>query len=137
MKSIICPTLLIKENNNDENNKEGETICYRQINNEKEWFQKNKNGKDIFLNHRKKFLYYISEYMKQNNEDKNICTLSRKSTNAETLVDNNKLYFDLENQNEDKGCNNKSTKQNNNKRNYMKEFEEEDSNINYNNNEDY
>ena len=138
MKSIICPTLLIKENNKDENNKEDETISfYRQINNEKEWFPKNKNGKDILLNHRQKFLNYIREYMKSNNDDKNICTLSRKSTNVETLVDNNELYFDLENQNEDKGCNNKSTKQNNNKRNYMKEFEEEDSNINYNNNEDY
>ena len=80
---------------------------------------------------------YIREYMKSNNDDKIIRTLSRESTNTETLLDNNEIYFDLENQNEDKICNNKSITQNNNKRNYMKEFEEEDNNINYNNEDDY
>ena len=147
MKSIICPTLLIKEKNNDENSKEDEVISfYRQINNEKEWFPKNKNvcennlfyDKDILLNHRMKLINYIREYMKSNNEDKNNCTLSRESTNVETVVDNNDLYFDyLENQNDDKCCTNKNIKKNNIKRNYMKEFEEEDNNINYNNEDDY
>ena len=146
MKSIICPTLLIKEKINDENNKEDDELSfYRQINNEKEWFPKNKNKcennffyeQDILLNHRSKLISYIREYMKSNNDDKIIRTLSRESTNTETLLDNNEIYFDLENQNEDKICNNKSITQNNNKRNYMKEFEEEDNNINYNNEDDY
>ena len=68
--------------------------------------------------------------MKSNNEDKNLYALSRKSTNAETLLDNNEMYFDyLDNQN-DENINNKI------KKNYMREFKEEDDNINYNN-DDY
>ena len=132
MKNIICPTLLIKEK--DKNNKEDESLLFfREINNEKEWLLKNKTNnidEDILLSHRRKFINYIREYMKSNNEDKNLYALSRKSTNAETLLDNNEMYFDyLDNQN-DENINNKI------KKNYMREFKEEDDNINYNN-DDY
>ena len=132
MKNIICPTLLIKEK--DENNKEDESLLFfREINNEKEWLLKNKANnidEDILLSHRRKFINYIREYMKSNNEDKNLYALSRKSTNAETLLDNNEMYFDyLDNQN-DENINDKI------KKNYMREFKEEDDNINYNN-DDY
>ena len=142
MKSIICPTLLIKEKN-DNNNKEDKSILfYRQINDEKEWFPKNKKiyginnlfyEKDFLLYYRKKFINYIREYMKSNNDDKNIATYSRKSTNVETF---NSDFDYLENQNDDKCGNNKYNEQNNNNKNYMKEFEEEDDNININN-DDY
>ena len=44
IKNIICPTLIIKEKNEKEDNKEDETILiYKQINNVKEWLPKNKN----------------------------------------------------------------------------------------------
>ena len=146
-QNINCPTLLIKERIENEekskDNKEDEIILLcRKINNEKEWLLKNKkiseknsnisNEKDILFSHRRKFINYIREYMKSNNEDKNIYTLSRKSTNPETITDNNEMNFDyLDNQNDEKVHTN-----NNIKKNYMKEFKEEDDNINYNN-EDY
>ena len=132
-----------EDKKNYNNNKENKSILfYRQINDEKEWFPKNKNiygnnslfyEKDFLLYHRKKFINYIREYMKSNNDDKNIATYSRKSTNVETF---NSDFDYLENQNDDKCGNNKYNEQNNNNKNYMKEFEEEDDNINYNN-DDY
>ena len=142
MKSILCPTLLIKEKNENDNKEDKSILFYRQINDEKEWFPKNKNiydnkslfyEKDFLLYHRKKFINYVREYTKSNNDDKNISTYSRKSTNVETF---NSDFDYLENQNDDKYDSNKYNEQNNNNKNYMKEFEEEDDNINYNN-DDY
>ena len=142
MKSIICPTLLIKAKNENDKKKDKSILFYRQINDEKEWFPKNKNiydsnslfyEKDILIYHRKKFINYIREFMKSNDDDKNISNYSRKSTNIETF---NSDFDYLENQNDDKCDNNKYTDQINNKKNYMKEFKEEDDNINYNN-DDY
>jgi hypothetical protein len=143
MKSIICPTLLIKEKIENDDKEDKSILFYRQINDEKEWLLKNKNiyennslfyEKDFLLSHRKKFINYIREYMKSNNDDKNISTYSRKSTNVETF---NSEFDYLENQNDDKCDNNKNNEESKNtKKNYMKEFEEEDDNINYNN-DDY
>ncbi len=144
MKNIICPTLLIKERNEKcENNENEAYLIYRQINNEKEWFPKNKNfsennyGRDILLSHRKKFINYIRGYMNSNNEYKNnLAPLSRKSTNTETLSDNNEIYYDnLENKNEDNFCVHKDAEKKV-KTNYIRKFEEEEGCINYNN-DDY
>ena len=151
MKNIICPTLLIKERNeNNENNKEDKPISfYRTINNEKEWLIKNKkktenntninisNNEDILLSHRRKFINYIREYMVSNNEDKNAYSLSRKSTNAETLLDNGEICIDYCDNNQNENNINNINNKNNIKKSYMKEFKEEDENINYNNEEDY
>ena len=124
--------------------KEDETILiYKQINNVKEWLPKNKNlsqnnqNEDILLNHRKKFIYFIREYLESNDEYKNgLETLSRRSTNVATLSDNNEIYYDLENQNEAKENNNKGIEQNKSKKDYIQKFEEEEGYINYNN-DDY
>ena len=146
LKNIFCPTLLIKERSeNNENNKEDNTVeLYRKINNEREWFIKLKknsenntnlkisNNEDILLSHRRKFINFIREYIQTNNEDKNIYSISRKSTIAETY-DNPEICFDYSDIRNDDNINNK----NNIKRNYMKEFKEEDDNINYNNDDDY
>ena len=144
IKNIICQTLIIKERNEKEDNKEDETILmYRQINNVKVWLPKNKNlsqnnqNEDILLNHRKKFIYFIREYLKSNDEYKNsLETLSRRSTNVATLSDNNEIYYDLENQNETKENSNKGKEQNKSKKDYIQKFEEEEGYINYNN-DDY
>ena len=144
MKNIICQTLLIKViNESNENVEDNSFSFYRTINNEKEWIIKNKknsennininlsNNEDILLSHRRKFINYIREYIKSNKEEKNICSLSRKSTIAETILDNTDIGFDYsESQNDD-------NMKNNIKKNYMKHFKEEDDNINYNNDDDY
>lgn len=137
MKSVICPTLLIqpKSINDNEDINENDVILFcREINNEKEWFPKDKNiykntslfnNGDILLKHRKKFINYIKRFIKSN-EEKNVNTYSTKSTNIESspdIVDN--CLDDIDN---------KTNKIN--KKDIMKKFEEEDE-INYNNNDDY
>ena len=99
MKSIICPTLLIlsKDVENDEEDQGNGVISFcREINNEKEWFPKDKNiydrqslffKGDILLKHRKKFISFIREYMKSN-DGYNI--RSRHSSIA-TYFDNNNI----------------------------------------------
>ena len=136
MKKVICPTLLIqpKNINDNEDINENEVILFcREINNEKEWFPKDKNiydnkslfhNVDFLIKHRKKFISYIREFMKSNNEENNCISYSSKSTNTETSPDNlDKCLDDIE-------------INNNNKIDIMKEFEEEDK-INYNINDDY
>ena len=136
MKSVICPTLLIQpknvKDNEDINDNEVILFC-REINNEKEWFPKDKNiydkhslfhNGDFLIKHRKKFINYIREFMKSDNEENNAISYSSKSTNTETSTDNlDKCLEDIDNNN-------------NNKIDIMKEFEEEDKKI-YNINDDY
>lgn len=149
MKNIICQTLLIKERVEKKGKLiEDETIAfYREITNIKEWFPKIKkisennktlfNDEDILATHRKKFINYIREFMKSDNNEKIICTVSRKSTNVETLLDNTDNYLeDLENKIDEKYCNDNNNKNIQQKQNYLKEFEEEDNSISYNN-DDY
>ena len=136
MKKIICPTLLIqpKSINDNENINKNEIILFcREINNEKEWFPKDKNlynenslfhNGDILLKHRKKFINYIREFIKSNKEEKNFVTYSAKSTSTESSNDNlDNFIDDIENNN-------------NNKKDIMKILEEEDA-INFSNNDDY
>ena len=139
MKSITCPTLLIEQKGTDnvKDDKENKMVLFcREITDEKEWFPKDKNiynnkslfyNGDILLKNRKKFIKYIKEYMKSNGTE-NGCTIgSGVSTNSGTSNDN------CENYSEDM-IDNKKDKENN-KIDYVKEFEEED-NIDYNN-DDY
>ena len=139
IKNIICPTLLINEK--EENKEDKKLFIYKQINNLKEWFPKNENlskNKDFLLEHRKKLIIYIREYMKSEKECKNyLVPLSRKSTNPETLLDNETYYDCLDYQNDSNFFANKDSEGNKAKKNYIQKFEEEEGIINYNNNDDY
>ena len=115
MKSIICPTLLILSKNienDEEEEKVNPIISYcREINNEKEWFPKDKivydsqslffKG-DILLKHRKKFISFIREYMKSDNEENNKSRLpslsSQSGSNIENMINSVK---DIENRKEE------------------------------------
>ena len=99
MKRIICPTLLIisKDEEYDEDDEKNEVISFcREINNEKEWFPKDKNiydrqslffKGDILLKHRKKFISFIREYMKSNDE----YNIKSRHSSIATYLDNNNI----------------------------------------------
>ena len=141
MKSIICPTLLIqpKSINDKENEDDKIALFCREINNEKEWFPKDKiiydnrslfYKADILLKDRKKFISYIREYMKSdNNEEKNNKN-SEASTNNGTSSEDNKADYIEVNDNKNDVMNSNITIIKNN----LKESEYD---IDYNNNEDY
>ena len=101
MKSIICPTLLILSKKEENDGEEFEvnpiiTFC-REINNEKEWFPKDKiiydnqslffEG-DFLLKHRKKFISFIREYMKSDSEENNKSRLASISTHSGSNIEN-------------------------------------------------
>ena len=142
MKGIMCPTLLImpkglEENETDDNEKDNEILFfYSEIQNQKKWFPKEKNinynnslfkDEDILLIHRKKFIYYLREYMESKNEIKKKSSVSAKSTSSETSPDNVENSFE-ENDN-------KKIVVRKSKKDLIIGFENEDK-INYNN-DDY
>ena len=126
MKGIICPTLLIIPRGLDdiEDNNENQILNFcKDIQNLKEWYPKDKSMNDtnslfkiddIILKHRKKFIYYVREFMKSNDEEKNMASGSAKSTNSETCPDNIENCFE---------CNKNKYGSIKSKKDLIKEFE--------------
>ena len=144
MRSIICKTLLIKEVDEKDDIEDDDIInLCREIPNEKEWFPKKKknsenkfigfnkfieqknNKKDVYYNHRKKFILKLRDYIYP--EEEIIKAPKKTSSSGESTQLETNSNLSLANKNND------FDDVNDNKKNGNMEEKE----IKINNNEDY